>query len=209
MTQRRRIRLGANTPLAAVFAATLGAAVGAASLARADLRILDGGPGADLLEVGDHAAHVVAADGDDHARGSPEPDLLDGNAGNDTLVGGGGPDTLNGGRGSDSVSGGAGEDLMAGNRGEDTLNGGPGADRFVLAATGARDVLPDFSPAEGDRIQVAGSESAQVEAAPSGVMVRLADGSAFLIPGATAAEVAAAVDQATPPGPPAAAAPSS
>jgi hypothetical protein len=37
--------------------------------------------------------------------------------------------------------------------------------------------------------------------------VRLADGSAFLIPAATAAEVATAVDQPTPPAPPPAAAP--
>lgn len=84
-----------------------------------------------------------------------------GASGNDYLYGNGGSDALNGGAGSDYLVGGDGSDALVGGAGLDRLFGGSGADRFVftlisdstVAATG-RDVIYDFSYAQGDRIDL-------------------------------------------------------
>jgi len=43
---------------------------------------------------------------------------------------------------------------LSGDRGDDTLSGGLGADVFHSSAGGDRDVILDFSAAEGDRLQL-------------------------------------------------------
>ena len=66
---------------------------------------------------------------------------------------------ISGNYGSNSLVGGGYDDLLNGNRGNDTLTGGLGADRFrfdsVLSATTNVDVITDFNPGQGDRIELA------------------------------------------------------
>ena len=61
--------------------------------------------------------------------------------------------------GNDTIYGTAHDDMIAGGTGNDTLSGGAGADifRFTAAADStrtARDVITDFDPARGDRIDL-------------------------------------------------------
>ncbi|HXG79478.1 MAG TPA: PQQ-dependent sugar dehydrogenase, partial [Methyloceanibacter sp.] len=79
---------------------------------------------------------------------------------NDVLLGGSGDDTLNGLGGNDVLNGGSGADTLIGAKGRDMLIGGSEADRFDFDAVGQsrpgklRDVIVDFNPAEGDKIDL-------------------------------------------------------
>lgn len=94
-----------------------------------------------------------STDGDDVLIGSWTNDTIDGGAGNDLIVGGYGSDTLFGGDGDDRISG-------YYNWGDsDVMFGGTGADEFYfehpgqsLDQDGMRDVIGDFSSADGDTI---------------------------------------------------------
>lgn len=84
-----------------------------------------------------------------------------GNALNNRLAGNSGNNVLSGGAGNDTLLGGAGNDRLIGGPGADRLSGGPGADvfafRFVTDSrpiAAARDVIVDFSRAQGDRIDL-------------------------------------------------------
>ncbi len=83
-----------------------------------------------------------------------------GAAGNDSILGGAGNDALFGGGGSDTLNGGSGADTLNGGSGRDLLTGGGGGDLFLFddgdsgPAASARDVILDFSRAEGDRIDL-------------------------------------------------------
>jgi RTX calcium-binding nonapeptide repeat (4 copies) len=79
--------------------------------------------------------------------GTGVADNLDGTDGNDTLSGLAGDDTLDAG---------AGDDLLTGGTDNDTLSGGDGADvfSFSLAADAGDDTVTDFSPADGDVLQL-------------------------------------------------------
>jgi Ca2+-binding RTX toxin-like protein len=127
---------------------------------------------------GDGIDTLLGAAGNDTLNGGPGGDSLDGGADNDTVQGFDGNDTLLGGIGNDMISGGAQDDALAGGEGDDTLNGGSGvdtivgglgsdrlwggdgADTFVFAgiaespAGAARDIIGDFSHAQGDRIDL-------------------------------------------------------
>ena len=101
--------------------------------------------------------------GDDVLLGGPGADTLSGGAGADTLYGGDGDDalyggadddTLYGGTGNDDLYGDGGDDVLAGDGGADTLTGGAGADTFVFAAGDGDDTITDFTPEEGDRIDL-------------------------------------------------------
>nr|WP_298104791.1 calcium-binding protein [uncultured Shinella sp.] len=85
-------------------------------------------------------------------------DQISGDQGNDTLKGGSGNDRLSGGIGNDILNGGDGNDVLVGGAGHDTLIGGAGADTFDYntisespASQTGRDVITDFSTADGDR----------------------------------------------------------
>jgi len=65
------------------------------------------------------------------------------------------------GSGTDVLDGGAGNDMLVGGLGADTLTGGTGADKFVyesvadsLPGAGNRDIITDFSHADGDKIDL-------------------------------------------------------
>ncbi len=64
---------------------------------------------------------------------------------------------MTGGRGDDMLMGGMADDILTGGLGADTLAGGGGADTFVFdQGDDASDVILDFNPLEGDRINLAG-----------------------------------------------------
>ena len=90
--------------------------------------------------------------------------LLNGTTGADRLVGGNNDDVLAGMPGNDTLLGGAGDDRLIGGLGADELWGGAGADRFVLQQSGqsslkAMDTIRDFSPGEGDRIDLSAADA--------------------------------------------------
>ena len=87
--------------------------------------------------------------------------LVGGGDGNDTLNALGGNDAVYGGAGNNTLNGGAGNDLLLGGSGNDTLTGGLGADVFAWrlgdqgsTGTPARDVITDFSPGQGDALDL-------------------------------------------------------
>jgi Ca2+-binding RTX toxin-like protein len=69
-----------------------------------------------------------------------------------------------GGQGGDTVFGGAGDDYLSGDLGDDVLMGGAGADLFNFSGGGGRDVVMDFSQAEGDRIRISPADAADFAA---------------------------------------------
>jgi Ca2+-binding RTX toxin-like protein len=112
--------------------------------------------------------------GKDTLNGSPfgdtlfafdDNDIVRGFGGNDTLGGGDGNDNLSGGDGEDAIDGGTGTDVIAGDLGADRLTGGINADRFSFddgdsqRKKAFRDVITDFSRAEGDKIDLEGIDA--------------------------------------------------
>ncbi|MGH8383391.1 immunoglobulin-like domain-containing protein, partial [Pseudomonas sp.] len=100
----------------------------------------------DVSRANDGADTLLGGDGNDIIFGQGGDDRLDGGKGNDILLGGSGKDTLLGGEGND---------ILFGGKGDDILTGGSGADTFVWKAgdTG-KDVIKDFKPGEGDRLDL-------------------------------------------------------
>lgn len=89
-------------------------------------------------------------------------DLLALGGGDDTALGGAGNDLVKGEGGADDLQGGTGNDKVLGGAGADRLSGGTGADKFIFlrpADSGTQpetcDVIVDFSPTQGDRINLA------------------------------------------------------
>ncbi|WP_280841988.1 M10 family metallopeptidase C-terminal domain-containing protein [Haematospirillum jordaniae] len=122
---------------------------------------LHGGSGNDILtgEAGNDT--LYGDDGNDILTGGTGADIMHGGRGHDTLTGDAGNDTLEGGDGNDTLSGGAGADILRGGLGRDTLSGGWGADRFHYRSVDETvgDVIADFSPSQGDWIDLHGIDS--------------------------------------------------
>jgi Ca2+-binding RTX toxin-like protein len=140
---------------------------------------LDGGAGADTMAGGlgddvyivDSAADVVTealGAGVDLVR-SAASFVLGANAENLTLTGNAGingtgnalANIITGNGGGNQLNGGGGDDILIGAGGQDNLTGGNGADLFVFRTIGesgvgggTRDVITDFSRAQGDRIDL-------------------------------------------------------
>jgi Ca2+-binding RTX toxin-like protein len=134
--------------------------------------VAHGWAGRDWLYGGQDGDALFGDDGDDH---------INGNLGADTVQGGAGADTVLGGQGDDSVAGGAGDDFLSGDKGADTLSGGAGADVFALAAGGGRDVVVDYSAAEGDVVTLAPESGAAYAAYQDGADAVIAYGGASLV----------------------------
>lgn len=81
----------------------------------ANIGVVIGGSGADLLHGGAGDSILIGGAGDD---------VLTGGSGNNVLVGGAGNDTLTGGLGRNILIGGLGADILKGDAGEDILIGG-------------------------------------------------------------------------------------
>ncbi len=146
---------------------------------------LIGGVGDDNLDGGLSNDALYGGDGNDILRGGSGADRLDGGAGTDTVAysesnvgvtinlatgnGSGGNaqgdvyvavENANGSTGADTITGSSGANALRGMAGADYLTGGGGADQFVFGATAesvgaGRDVIMDFSHAQGDRINLA------------------------------------------------------
>lgn len=91
--------------------------------------------------------------------GTTGDDYILGLSGHDHIEGGSGRDLLSGGAGDDVIRGDGGADRLWGGEGIDRLFGGRGADQFNFrdiseSLPGARDVIMDFSRAEGDRMML-------------------------------------------------------
>ncbi|MDE3816034.1 calcium-binding protein [Sinorhizobium meliloti] len=104
--------------------------------------------------VGDAATNVLGGFGGN--------DSLNGQDGNDGLYAHAGNDILAGHNGNDTLYGGDGNDVLIGGIGADKLYGESGADRFDFNSTAestpavaGRDIIFDFSQAQGDRIDLA------------------------------------------------------
>ena len=78
-----------------------------------------------------------------------------------------GDDSLMGGQGNDRLFGGVGNDYLSGDLGDDVLTGGAGADVFSFRGGAGRDVITDFSRAEGDHIWLAATDAANFQALSS------------------------------------------
>jgi len=162
-------RLGAATSTASAMAAVETVTTTAAAEADTDADagaatspirvpdlVLNGDAGNDRLLGGARADKLL---------GNAGADKLFGNAGADKLFGGAGADKLHGGAGADNLYGGAGKDMLQGGLGKDVLVGGAGADDFVFASLaeagkgGGRDVIRDFSHAQGDDIDLSGIDA--------------------------------------------------
>ena len=77
-----------------------------------------------------------------------------GNGLDNRIVGNDSANTLSGLAGEDVLQGGGGNDVLIGGTGRDTLAGGAGADIFDFSRGCGRDIIEDFSIAEGDRIRI-------------------------------------------------------
>ena len=137
---------------------------------------LSGGGGDDIVRGGQDndfvhgnaGADLLFGDlGNDSVFGGQGDDFVQGGAGSDYVVGDLGRDTVLGGQGADTVVGGAGDDYLSGDLGDDVLLGGAGADLFNFRAGSGRDVVMDFSSAEGDRIAISSTDAADFAALSS------------------------------------------
>jgi Ca2+-binding RTX toxin-like protein len=105
--------------------------------------------------------------GDINLTGNDFSQRIAGNEGQNVLQGLGGNDNLYGGGGFDRLFGGDGNDVLIGSEGPDDLIGGAGGDLFTYyfvaevggITPGTFDVIHDFNPAEGDKIDVSWMDS--------------------------------------------------
>lgn len=115
----------------------------------------------DTLTGGDDAEHILGLAGNDSVQGGAGDDWIEGGSGSDKLSGGADIDFLRGEEGADKLYGELGDDHLEGGMGADELFGGAGADRFIFdaveqstVAVSGRDVIKDFSLADGDVIDL-------------------------------------------------------
>lgn len=126
--------------------------------------IVHGGQGGDFLN-GNQGDDLVFGDlGDDTVAGGKGDDFIHGNAGDDVLLGDLGDDVVLGGQGDDTLLGGDGADYLSGDKGDDVLIGGAGADLFNFVGGSGRDVVADFSHAQGDQIRLSVAQAADFQA---------------------------------------------
>ena len=123
-----------------------------------------------VTKAAETAIIINGTGGDDRITGTTGRNTINGGDGNDTLTGGARNDSLRGDGGDDQLSGGGGADQLLGKDGNDHIVGGVGADNSVggygadtfvfqtvaesTVALGGRDTIWDFSPAQGDQIDL-------------------------------------------------------
>jgi Ca2+-binding RTX toxin-like protein len=125
------------------------------------------GAGSDSFFGEDGADRLYGEDGADWIFGGEDDDAISGGGGDDLLLGGGDDDMVSGGGGNDILCGGKGSDCLDGGTGDDTFrlgaksgdgndvyHGGTGRDLFLLVAEFDRDVIQNFSVAQGDRLAI-------------------------------------------------------
>ncbi|HEY8277449.1 MAG TPA: calcium-binding protein [Methyloceanibacter sp.] len=142
-----------------------------------------GGKGADYTQAGSDACTLLGEQGNDILIGRDGGDYISGGLGHDTIAGGAGGDILFGDAGDDDMSGDDGNDELYGSSGNDIMDGGTGGD-FLFGGSGRdvmtggsdndqfvftslsdskkganRDVIADFSQADGDFINLSGIDA--------------------------------------------------
>ena len=132
---------------------------------------IDGGAGTDTARYDDTYSDIqgsitidlgagTASGGDAEGDTLVNIENIVGGFQDDIITGDDGDNFLSGNDGNDTLSGGAGNDVLRGDVGGDRLTGGPGADSFLYNYTAdsvirfGADVIDDFSPSEGDRIDL-------------------------------------------------------
>lgn len=142
------------------------------------------------IQGGDGGLTVDGGGGRDFVTGGAGNDVFDGGDGDDKLLGGGGDDILITGTGRDFIEGGAGDDLFVLGDGRKTVFGGDGADTLLIDAHSNQVLLlQDFDTAGGDRLMLAGLDSAGMTAFLSQAAVRNAAGQAVLTWGGLTVQV--------------------
>ncbi len=129
--------------------------------------VIDGGAGVDTISYAVSTESVVV-------NLSVTTQQATGVAGRDTVinvenvVGSNYRDTIKGDAGNNVLNGGAERDALTGGGGADTIIGGSGADTFVFTslsdstvAIQGRDLVADFNPLQGDRIDLRGIDAVQ------------------------------------------------
>jgi hypothetical protein len=116
-----------------------------------------------ILNVQDGVT-IMGSNGSDAINGTSANPALRTTAAEDTVFGGDGNDTIQGLGGDDNLNGDAGKDVLTGGAGADRLIGGAGADQFVYNAVSestptVRDLITDFSHAQGDKIVLTGIDA--------------------------------------------------
>jgi Ca2+-binding RTX toxin-like protein len=146
--------------------------------------LINGNTGNDVVDGGSGGGDgLFGGQGNDQVTAHAGNSALNGNLGDDTVHGGGGDDLVRGGQGNDLIAGGAGSDQIFGDRGDDTLAGGPGGDVFHFAAGGGHDQVLNFSPADGDRLQIDGGAHYTVSQVGADTVVDLGTGDAITLVG--------------------------
>lgn len=92
--------------------------------------------------------------GDVRIEGGEGNDVLWASSGNDVLIGGNGNDHLDGADGDDRLEGGSGDDVLLGRLGTNVVIGGDGADQFRITEFDALSKVIDFSPDDGDILEL-------------------------------------------------------
>ncbi|MEP1387179.1 family 16 glycosylhydrolase, partial [Yoonia sp.] len=109
-------------------------------------------------------APVEGTEGKDRLKAVPfMPTIMHGYGGDDGLQGGDTDDFVYGGTGRDWIMGHGGNDVLDGGEGQDVLGGGTGADVFqwdVASLGDWRDRIDDFTPSEGDAIDISAISAA-------------------------------------------------
>jgi hypothetical protein len=146
-----------------------------------DFDDMHGNQGEDTLAGGAGGDWVVGGKDDDQLFGEDGGDVVLGNIGDDLVDGGGGDDVVRGGQGDDLVFGWSGDDWISGDRGVDTLSGGSGADVFHTFGEAGRDLVTDFSFAEGDRVQLLSGAQYSVAQVGADVVVSTAGGGELVL----------------------------
>lgn len=155
--------------------------------------VVMGGPSSDTLVLGEGWNQplilALTSAGPDDGGGVPATvpgqivvtavENVVGGSGDDTIAGGNATNILFGMSGNDHLDGGGGADVLDGGAGADVLTGGAGADIFRFQ-TSDRDVVTDYSQAEGDRLQLPG-QSGQYTLTPAGGDLLITDAEGDLI----------------------------
>ena len=146
--------------------------------------VLDAGAGNNILDGGlglDTASYAYASAGVTVSLATTAAQAT-GGSGSDTLLN---MENLTGSNFNDTLTGSAGNNMLTGGLGADVLTGGLGADIFKFnavaesgATTALRDVVTDFSAAQGDKIDLSALD-ANIAVAGDQAFASLAQGSAF------------------------------
>jgi Ca2+-binding RTX toxin-like protein len=144
---------------------------------------IDGGSGNDVLFGGQNEGAFTGApgaqrDGTEFLWGGSGSDILYGNYGTDVLMGGTGSDTLFGGQDDDGLQGGYGDDILYGNAGADAFYY-----NFFGEGNEGHDTIIDFSPDQGDELNLTNADIASTTSSFSGLSVTLTTGTKISIIG--------------------------